>query len=150
MKNLSLSACSSRSDHHPVNKDIAGPDVDGNGIRDDVDEWIATQKFDPKLEHAVKKAARADRVLAQTEPVETEAFYELIKQEFDAYKCVMDNTPRLPGSDSNQILAVYNQIRRLRVNTRERFLHDDRVSAAFSGQGYSIPFTPEEKAAACL
>jgi hypothetical protein len=38
---------------------IAGPDVDGNGIRDDIDAYIEQQNYSPNFVSAVRQTARA-------------------------------------------------------------------------------------------
>ena len=60
---LLLCACSPHPEQmvkpsYWLNSDLAGPDVDRNGIRDDVDAWIAAQPFTVPQKRAAEQFAR--------------------------------------------------------------------------------------------
>lgn len=113
--------------------DLRGPDVDGNGVRDDVDRYIANQAMKEgwtELQvRAVLQAARSVQSMIEFEknPGSARSAAKVAAKDIDA---AIDCQFARFGKDAAR---VYTQTRSVLINTRERILAYDRFNAAMDG-----------------
>ncbi|MFH0708642.1 MAG: hypothetical protein V2A75_00395 [Pseudomonadota bacterium] len=112
---------------------ITGPDKDNNGIRDDIDAYIATLPYTEVQKKAVKQHAKA---LSTSLTVDTTDKTALLKVADDmsrasecVYKKLTDSTPSKIKSDNEKMI----------VNTKNRFLQYEKFNSALSGGVFASP-----------
>jgi hypothetical protein len=118
-----------------LNRDdtVAGPDVDGNGVRDDIDTYIATlpdtepQKFALKQTSSVLTKAMMVDVTNQT------AVLEVARQIGLSTACSFSKY------DGQTAAKKEAEIEKFTVNTKERFDAYMRFSKALSGHSWVLP-----------
>jgi len=116
---------------HPgywLNDDIAGEDAGRNGIRDDIDEWIEKQNFEPKLKFAIQQQAITLQRTMVSKAEDWETLRPMIYDELDAQICV--------GSID---LEISDRVSLLMANTKARVLRADKIDSAFGGRTYKLP-----------
>ncbi|OVZ64695.1 hypothetical protein CDO44_00320 [Pigmentiphaga sp. NML080357] len=113
--------------------DLGGPDADGNGVRDDIDAWIARHGGDPARQAALAQLARSFRaaVLAGGDPA---AAQEAAHRNTRAVACVMARS----GSGTEGTRAVA-EMRKMSANTKARVVAYLAYSAALDGTVMSLP-----------
>lgn len=114
-----------RLDH---SADPAGPDLDKNGIRDDIDLWISKQKFTIEQTKAMNQYARILQK-QMVKPKSKEDARVLFEQEIRASNCV-----GFVFNDDYISTVLYQSI----FNTRARKIKEDQMGSMISGMGFSI------------
>ncbi|AZG06711.1 hypothetical protein EGT29_01880 [Pigmentiphaga sp. H8] len=114
-------------------EDLGGPDADGNGVRDDIDAWIARQGGAPARQDALRQLARSfrDALLARGDSV---AAQEAAWRTTRGVSCVMARS----GSSTEGADAVAD-MRKMSANTQARVLAYLDYSAALDGAILSLP-----------
>ncbi len=112
---------------------IAGPDTDNNGIRDDIDAYIATLPYTEVQKKAVKQHAKA---LSASLTVDTTDKVALLK--------VADNMSRASWCVYTKLVETYaSKIKadneKMIVNTKNRFLQYEKFNSALSGGVFASP-----------
>ncbi len=131
MKPTACCQCSDRSD------DVAGPDADKNGIRDDIDAYIAKQGYTPKQMAAVQQLARGFQravMVAASGTVAITAASPIADYLTAAGDCVFSRFPA-PGTaayvtTSSNVIDTYEKIT---ANTKLRVLSYLRYNQALDG-----------------
>lgn len=127
---VALTGCSSvgvRASH----LELAGVDADGNGVRDDVDRYIA--RLDPALHGRFEAvAANAQDVLTfdPDAPDASERAYEIASQTNRLISCPPS------GFEWNTLSDLEDQIRRKVWNTPPRWAQERRLEALISGRSF--------------
>lgn len=106
---------------------IAGPDKDNNGIRDDIDAYIATLPYTEVQKKAVKQHAKALSTSLTVDTTDKTALLKVADDMSRASECVYtklaDNIPSKIKSDNEKMI----------VNTKNRFLQYEKFNSALSG-----------------
>ena len=106
---------------------IAGIDADNNGIRDDIDIFIATRYgTDENAAEGARISARAHQKVLVTDPLQPGHARTVLEENGDAGICA-GRLFRASGLSSSREL---NEIYLRTYNTSERLLHHRRISAA--------------------
>lgn len=112
---------------------LGGPDTDGNGVRDDLDAWIARQDGTPARRDALRQLARAfrDALLIHGDTI---AAQEAAWRTTRAVACVMAHS----GAGTEGAHAVA-ELRKMSANTRPRVLAYLDYAASLDGAVLSLP-----------
>ncbi|VCU68759.1 hypothetical protein PIGHUM_00817 [Pigmentiphaga humi] len=94
---------------------LAGPDAGGNGIRDDIDAWIAGRQATPELRAALAQLARAYQASVVRGSQDAAAALDAAAQSGQAISCIM--THSASEAEGMQAMSV---LRKMTANTRER------------------------------
>ena len=132
---LLLCACSPHPEQmakpsYWLNSDLDGPDADHNGIRDDVDAWIAAQPFTVPQKRAAEQFARSMQISMVTEyktKKDTRQMGEQIGRSVDCLASKFDQ----PGHILDAIMSET-------LNTKARILKQDANDEMASGMGFEV------------
>lgn len=121
--------------------DIAGPDVDSNGIRDDVDAWIAKQPFNEPQKKAAQQFARSSQHMLVTKYTDREDARRDSIIDDRSIDCLGDVfiNKRNP-QDTALFSSTVDELMRAILNTRARILKDDLDSSMLSGMVFKPSF----------
>ncbi|MDO9305289.1 MAG: hypothetical protein Q7T77_08145 [Sulfuricurvum sp.] len=112
---------------------ITGPDKDNNGIRDDIDAYIATLPYTEVQKKAVKQHAKALSTSLTVDTTDKTALLKVADDMSRASECVYtklaDNIPSKIKSDNEKMI----------VNTKNRFLQYEKFNSALSGGVFASP-----------
>lgn len=113
--------------------DLGGPDDDGNGVRDDIDAWIARHEEDAARQSALRQLARSFRaaILAGGDPA---AAQDAVRGNTRAVACIMARS----RSDTEGARAV-SDMRKMSANTKARVQAYLAYAAALDGAVISLP-----------
>jgi hypothetical protein len=114
---------------------IAGPDGDKNGIRDDIDAYIATLPYTEVQKKAVQQNARALNATLTVEKTDKTALADVSNKLVRAVVCIHDQFISEPGRASK--LSSDNE--KMIVNTKIRFLEYEKYNSARSGSVTRLP-----------
>ena len=123
-----------RGDIPTLNHDstLLGPDVDGNGVRDDIDAYVDAMQITGPQKSALKQASMA---IASTFAFSESNKSELPKMASEISKAIGCIFMRFDTNTDSQMSALMQKIT---VNTKERFLAYAAFNAAMSGSVTSI------------
>jgi hypothetical protein len=115
-------------------KDIAGPDANANGVRDDIESWINAQPLNDKQRKSLMQDARATQ-RALSVDLRDEAALQKTGEGFAASsKCGGDNFPDFPIFS-----RLTEKIEAMTANTKERAARYMQYNAARSGSSTTRP-----------
>lgn len=114
---------------------LLGPDTDGNGIRDDIDTYIATLPYTEVQKNAVKQDARALATTLTVDKTDKVALLAVSSQIDRAIDCIHDQFISEPGRASK--LSSDNE--KMTVNTKIRFIEYEKFNSALSGGVFTSP-----------
>lgn len=114
---------------------IAGPDKDNNGIRDDIDAYIATLPYTEVQKKAVKQDARALTATLTVDKTDQVAVISTNDKLTKAIVCVHDQFTSEPGKASK----IISEAEKLTINTKTRFLEYEKFNSALSGSTWDLP-----------
>jgi hypothetical protein len=128
-----LKMADQRGTYPPLNRDtsIAGPDANNNGVRDDIDAYIASLP-----DSAAQKAALAQESAALThamsiDTTDPNALADALKRIANAATCVQTryylSTAKSPDME------------KLTINTKVRFMAYEAFNTAASGHSFVLP-----------
>ena len=107
--------------------DLAGPDEDDNGIRDDIDVWIAMQGYSSKERAAVEQLARASQEAVAFSGTSAEA--KVVAEKINrGESCVSDQFDNF-----EEYLQVSERLEQFSANTRSRIDAYLRYNALLDG-----------------
>lgn len=112
---------------------IRGPDADNNGIRDDIDAWIAGQPITDAQKRAAQQAGRVMQRELLADLDNRSLLDELGDLSMAAVKCLGDSFK----PDYQKGLELNTQIEAMTANTRERakrYLAYNRAASGSSGR----------------
>jgi hypothetical protein len=96
---------------------LAGPDLDGNGVRDDVDAWIKSKLTDPKQIAAAVQFAKVMQQAILVDASNNSGTRIVGKNMSIAISCVFS---RFPYEGSNSSFQIVKKIEALTSNTKYR------------------------------
>jgi hypothetical protein len=115
--------------------DIKGPDADNNGVRDDIDAWIAVQPITEPQRKALRQTARVLQRKVLVDLNDKAALDELGVQTSAHVDCLHDSF----APDSVTASAYRARIEAITANTRERAKRYLAYNRAVSGSWGTIP-----------
>ena len=127
--------------------DIAGPDTDRNGIRDDIDAYIAALPVNDGIKKAAKQRARVQQRIGSIDLNDRAALTALTDASMAATACMSQTAEAgLPmdqkNKASNDGYAITLKIQAITANTPERA---DRYMAYMRGRNGTTTTYPEGK-----
>ncbi len=115
--------------------DIAGPDADRNGVRDDIDAWIAAQPVVPAQKSALVQTARALQAKLLVDPGDRAALQRVGEMGAAAVNC-----RSIVFKPAWEPVATYGRrIEAMTANTRERARRYMDYIRARSGSATELP-----------
>lgn len=112
---------------------ITGPDTDGNGIRDDIDAYIATLPYTDVQKKAVQQNARALSSSLTVETTDKVALQKVANDMSNASWCIY--TKLTDGTAGK----TAGELEKMIVNTKNRFLQYEKFNSALSGSVSKSP-----------
>ena len=117
---------------------VAGPDANGDGVRDDVATWIAAQGYTSDVSKAATQLAKAYQVVLTVPSTDDTALRAARLASSDAVECVMQRSASIDAG-----YKMVADLRRVTVNTDARVtaylkygeLVNDTVARAPEGDG---------------
>jgi hypothetical protein len=97
-------------------KDLRGPDAENNGIRDDIDAWIAAQPMPDAQKKAARQMARVQQAKILIDLSDKSALQMLGDQSMRAVSCLVD----VSKPNNQQGYDLVDKIEALTANTKER------------------------------
>jgi hypothetical protein len=115
--------------------DLRGPDLDNNGIRDDIDDWIAAQPITDIQKKATQQMAKVQQAKLLVDLNDQSALQALGEKTAAAVVCMSDSfaPERQAGRD------LGNQIEAITANTKERAKQYIAYNRARSGSVTELP-----------
>lgn len=126
-----------RSGAYPAldrSSDIAGPDANGNGVRDDIEAWINIQPANDGQRKALMQKARS---LQQTLSVDLKN--QLALQQVDDGLAASSNCGLIQFSPYATFSQLAGKIEAMTANTKERAVRYMQYNAARSGSSTTLP-----------
>lgn len=97
---------------------LEGPDQDNNGIRDDIDAYIAQHYPEPAQRKAAEQFARAMQLAVTGGSASVDAARSIRRQSSEAISCLYD---RFDGTNGSKYpAAVGKELTRITTNTKQR------------------------------
>ncbi|MDP3465785.1 MAG: hypothetical protein Q8R86_08460 [Sulfuricurvum sp.] len=112
---------------------IVGPDTDNNGIRDDIDAYIATLPYTEVQKKAVQQDARALTATLIIDTNDSVALKTAGEKIMRAVNCIFDKF------DLQIADQVTNDMEKMTINTKNRFMQYEKYNSARSGSVTSLP-----------
>jgi len=94
---------------------LAGPDVNGNGVRDDIDQWISQQDGTAPQKQAMTQSAQALQHMLLVDLRDDAALQAAAEASADAVACMYDQFP-----DPQTPSIIGNRIEAFTANTEQR------------------------------
>ncbi len=115
--------------------DIKGPDTDNNGIRDDIDAWIAAQPITDAQKKATQQIAKVQQAKLLVDLSDQTSLQALGEKTAAAVVCMSDSFA--PHRQAGRDLG--NQIEAITANTKERTKQYIAYNRARSGSVTELP-----------
>jgi hypothetical protein len=116
--------------------DIRGPDSNNDGVRDDIDAYIAALSITDTQRKAAMQRARNQQAKLLVDPTDRQAVISLSKQSIAATKCMADVFEGALADGSDELAF---KIEAITANTPERAKRHINYMAALSGTSVSYP-----------
>lgn len=115
--------------------DLRGPDADDNGIRDDIDAWIAAQPITDPQKMAAQQMARVQQAKLLADLTDAEALRVLGERSMAGVKCL--RLSFMP--DYQKGYDMGSQLEAMMANTRARARQYLAYNRAVSGSSGRLP-----------
>lgn len=112
---------------------IVGTDSDNNGIRDDIDAYIATLPYTDEQKKAVKQNARALNGTLTVDKAEKAAVIAANEKLTRSIGCLHFQL------DSDKASKMFTDNQKMTVNTKKQFLEYEKFNSALSGMSWTLP-----------
>ena len=116
--------------------DLAGPDSNNNGVRDDVETYIDSLGLSQNEKMAALQIAETLQQTLSVDVTDSQALREASKSSADAIHCLS-----MQVSSSSEILGISGTIEAVTFNTKERALKYIEYNKAQSGSISRLPST---------
>jgi hypothetical protein len=113
---------------------IAGPDANGNGVRDDIESWIQAQQVNEVQRKALLQDARATQRTLVVDLRDPAALQEVGDGLAASSKCGGDSFP-----DFDDFYRLSGKIEGMTANTKQRAMRYMQYNAARSGSTMTRP-----------
>ncbi len=122
---------------------LLGVDVNGNGVRDDVERWIY-ETYDQPIERGIfMQSARAYQKVI----VDPKKAHETVKYTDDVLSCefywIYERSPR--PFNKYEHFQHRKEFKKVQFNTVKRWMAYERFNAEFNGEVFSAPPTSKQK-----
>jgi len=129
-------ACTDSSGNGESRSSLAGADVDGNGVRDDVDAKVGQLTSDPAVAAYLLAVARNQQQVVTFDTGAPDAA--------DTAFALASETDRLiscppAGIDDDRADALFDQVARAVANTPSREAQVDELGALIDGRSFYLP-----------
>ena len=114
---------------------LLGPDTDGNGIRDDIDAYIATLPYTEGQKKAVQQDARALTATLTVDKTDMTAITAANETLSRSIACLHHQFS--PETNDASKISANNE--KMIINTKTRFLEYEKFNSALSGTTWSSP-----------
>lgn len=114
---------------------LAGPDANANGIRDDIDAYLSTKKYDGPQLSAAQQTARSYQLILTTGVQDGQAVRQVGAKMTNALVCLSDRFTAANPSFS-QVAA---ELEKLTMNTKPRVDAYVAFNKAMSGSATALP-----------
>jgi hypothetical protein len=111
---------------------IAGPDTDNNGIRDDIDAYIATLPYTEVQKKAVQQDARALNGILIVDKADQAAVIVANEKLTRSIGCLHFQL------DSDGASKMFADNQKMIVNTKIRFIEYEKFNSALSGMSWTL------------
>ena len=130
-----LKAADQSGAYPQLNRDtsVAGPDANNNGVRDDIDAYIASLPDSAPQKAALTQASASVTRAMTTDTTDQNALADAMRQIANASACLHARYDSSTASSKN------TDMEKLTVNTKERFIAYEAFSAAASGHSFVLP-----------
>jgi hypothetical protein len=118
-----------------VSKDIKGSDQNQNGVRDDIEAWIATQPMTEKQKRAAMLKAEGFQKTLLVDLTDKAALKKLEDELMIATKCLGDAY----NPNREESYKISKQMEALNTSTKERLIRYMKYNAALSGMSFRSP-----------
>ena len=118
-----------------VSKDIKGSDQNQNGVRDDIEAWIATQPMTEKQKRAAMFEAAVFQKMLLVDLTDKAEIRKLEDESMIATKCLGDAYN--PNRDESY--KISKQIEAMNTSTKDRIIRYLKYNAALSGMSFRSP-----------
>ncbi|WP_425953325.1 hypothetical protein [Ralstonia pseudosolanacearum] len=113
--------------------DLKGPDADNNGIRDDIDAYIAKQPYTPAQKSAATQYAKAMQQAITTDPTNSAAVRAADQQANRAIHCLWNRFTSNP--DAASVVSTYEKLTaNTEVRTRAYLGYNKALDGTVSSQ----------------
>lgn len=116
--------------------DIAGPDLDGNGVRDDLDNYIDGLPDTARQKQALRQEFAMLRGLTLLDTTDTTAVLDGMRRSIAAISCMY---ARYGDNEAALRSERIRDVERYSINTKERFMAYARFNSAASGHSAVMP-----------
>jgi hypothetical protein len=116
-----------------VSTTISGTDADGNGVRDDIDRFIAAQSDTPTKKAALAQLAKSLQTTLTVDPSDRVALTSASSSVTRSVACIWSAYGRTQAS------AKVTTLEELTANTQQRFAAYDAYNAALNGTATTLP-----------
>jgi hypothetical protein len=110
---------------------IAGPDTDNNGIRDDIDAYIATLPYTDVQKKAIEQEARAISASLIVNVSDKNALMNVVNAMSRASSCEFSRFDITTAGNTGMEKMI--------VNTKPRFIQYEKFNSALSGGVFASP-----------
>ncbi|RYF49203.1 MAG: hypothetical protein EOO27_34060 [Comamonadaceae bacterium] len=114
--------------------DIAGPDANGNGVRDDIEAWINSQQLSDAQKKALMQRGRALQKTLLVSLADQAALQVTGEGLMASSKCGGESFPK-----RTDFYSLGNKIEAMTANTRQRAERYMKYNAARSGSSTTYP-----------
>lgn len=104
---------------------VSGIDSNRDGIRDDVDRWIAAQPQPPEVIRAMRDYAKIEQLILTTESMSRKDIRKMIETEFRLRACLFEV--------NKNNLAITNALDSIIENTESRRIKSAKIDALLDG-----------------
>jgi len=112
--------------------DIAGPDLDGNGVRDDLDDYVASLPDTESQKRALRQGFRTLRQAILIDTADKNAVLDVMKKSSASVWCIYSQYDSDAGKKSNDV-------EKYSINTKARFKAYAAFNSAASGHSAVMP-----------
>lgn len=125
-------------DFDKFNRDntVSGPDLNGNGVRDDIDVFIAGQRYTPAQTQSMYQAAQALANILRANPADQNA---LRVTDLALQKSINCAFAQFPASGLVQPHVVIKNIEKMTANTKMRSDIYSKYQIAMNGRVLASP-----------
>ncbi len=117
--------------------DLLGSDANANGVRDDIDTWIAGRALSAQRTKALTRAAKTAQAALTVNPADSSAVRAVARQGARDINCI--STVFAGDTASNNGFELHKAIEKYTFNTKPRVLAYITFNKALSGAVLSLP-----------
>lgn len=117
--------------------DLAGPDENNNGVRDDIEAYIEKEYSDPQQRAAAMQIARAAQKSVLVDVNDKDAVRQVVREKSRAINCTF--TVFNHAEDDKNPAIVSREIHDMTKNTKSRLLAYMEYNSALDGMSWSLP-----------